>query len=60
MIPVLIWDFYLCGNSTEKMNISKVTALPAPHTVGGRPQRATATRGGASSPEDGAISGSMA
>ena len=28
-----------------KMNISKVIALRAPHTVGGRPQRATATRG---------------
>ena len=49
MIPVLIWDFYLYGNSTEKMNISKVTALQAPHTVGGRPQRATATRGGGKS-----------
>ena len=49
MIPVLIWDFYLYGNSIEKMNISKVTALRAPHTVGGRPQRATATRGGAGS-----------
>ena len=49
MIPVHIWDFYLYGNSTEKLNISKVTALRAPHTVGGRPQRATATRGGADS-----------
>ena len=60
MIPVLIWDFYLYGNSTEKMNISKVTALRAPHTVGGRPQRATATRGGADSPVVGAISRSLA
>ena len=31
------------------MNSSYVTALWAPHTVGGRPQRATATRGGAGS-----------
>ena len=33
MIPVLIWDFYLYRNSTEKMNISKVTALWAPYTL---------------------------
>ena len=41
--------FSLNGNSIEKMNSSYVTALWAPHTVGGRPQRATATRGGAGS-----------
>ena len=38
MIPVLSWDFYLYGNSREKVNISWVTAVWAPHTVGGRPQ----------------------
>ena len=42
------------------MNGSYVTALWAPHTVGGRPLRATATRGGAGSRDMRAISRSLA
>ena len=49
ILSVFIKDFCQYGFSSEKMNISKVIALRAPHTVGGRPQRATATRGGAGS-----------
>ena len=53
MIPVLI-GMFLYGNSSEKMNISYVTALWAPDTVGGRPTSGndtgpgTCVRGGAS------------
>ena len=46
MTHVLIRDFCLYGNSSEKMNISQVTAFWAPHTVGGRPACGMDTRPG--------------